>query len=468
MKNPKWIRIFLVSLLGMAQASAQSAVSDYDRMASDVRALLKQMVEADTTNPPGNEARIVKIVQQRYKEAGISFEILEFATGRQNIIARLKAVGTSTEKPVMLLAHIDVVGTANQAWTVPPHKLTEKDGYLYGRGVEDDLGMAALAVESLVYLKKSSVKLRRDVIVALTGDEESNGTGIQYLLQTKPSLIDAAFAINEGGDLSVGKDGKVSFVNLQVAEKIYQDFEVVATGTTGHSSVPLKDNAIYKLSQALDKLSKYVRPARLIPATRAYYGERAKVESPPLSTAMTKLAKSKTSLPADALKILEANPIHSANLRTTCIATMLSGGTRVNALPAGASANINCRLLPDESVGQLKSDLSKVVGSSVEVRLVGGDEGHFPASSVEGEAVLAIKKVTNQFWPNLPIVPTMSRGASDSKYLRGKGIPSYGFNPMPMTEEDSRRAHGIDERIPVASVRTGVEIMHLLLLELAQ
>ncbi|MEQ1877620.1 MAG: M20/M25/M40 family metallo-hydrolase, partial [Bdellovibrionia bacterium] len=333
--------------------------ADYEKLAKQIRSTLEEMVAADTTSPPGNEARVVKIAEKRFKDAGIPYEITEFAPGRQNIVARLKAE-KAVEKPMLVVAHTDVVGTANQTWGTDPHKVTEKDGFLYGRGVLDDLGMAAVSVELLVHLKKSGQALRRDVIVALTGDEESGGAGIQYVLKNKFSSVEAAFALNEGGGLALGKTGKVVMISLQVAEKTYQDFELLAKGPTGHSSVPLKDNAIYRLSRALDRLGKFEQPPRLLPATRAYYLGRAQVEQPPLSTAMKRLAQAKGKLPADALKTLQADPIQAANLRTTCVATLLNGGTRVNALPAEAKATVNCRILPDEDKEKIKAELTKV------------------------------------------------------------------------------------------------------------
>lgn len=456
----------LVSFL-TTSSYANQQTTDYDKLAQQIRSTLESMVAADTTNPPGNEERIVKIAQRRYKEAGIPYEITEFAPGRQNIVARLKATQANGEKPVLLLAHIDVVGAANQKWSFPPHKVSESEGYLYGRGVSDDLGMAAISMEMLVHLKKTAAPLRRDVIVALTGDEESGGAGIQYILKNKPESISAAFALNEGGGLGLGTDGKVKLVSMQVAEKIYQDYELVATGPTGHSSVPLKENAIYKLARALDRLGKHTRPARLIPATRAYYLGRSQVEKPPLSTAMKKLAEAKGKLPSDALKILEADPIQAASLRTTCVATLLSGGTRENALPSEAKANVNCRILPDESKEQIQAELIKIIDDPNIAIKLSDEMGAAPASDEKGEAAVAILKIAQKYWPGVPLVPSMSKGATDSRFLRAHGIPSYGFSPIPSFEEDGRRAHGIDERIPVASLRTGAEYFHELLLEMA-
>jgi acetylornithine deacetylase/succinyl-diaminopimelate desuccinylase-like protein len=410
-------------MLGVSAAATEDSNWDYDAVLKDFRQTVGKMIEANTTNPPGNESKAVAIAKARLDSAKVPYEITEFAPGRQNIVARFK--GTGKKKPILFLAHLDVVGAENQAWTVPSHKLTEKDGYLYGRGIIDDLGSAALLLETLIAVKKSGLVLNRDIILALTGDEESGGAGIQYILKNRRDSVDAVMAINEGGEVELDEAGKVKMLNLQVAEKTYRDFELIAKGTTGHSSVPKADNAIYKLSKALSALEKSPRPAKLIPVTRAYYAERAKIEKEPLQSAMLSLAKSKGALPRKALALIEKNPVDWANLRTTCVATMLSGGTRVNALPSEAKANVNCRILPDESTDEVAAYLKKVVNDpSIEVHEIVEVGGTAPASTLEGEALAAIRKVTDSMWPGLPIIPNMSRGATDSRYLRAAGIPS--------------------------------------------
>lgn len=402
--------------------------------AENVRKTLGELVAADLSNPPGNEAKAAAIGAARLKQAGIPYEVLEFAPGRANLLAVLK--GSGKEKPLLLLAHTDVVGTANQAWTSDPRKMTEKDGFLVGRGVLDDLGMAAVALEVFILLKDKP--LNRDVILAWTGDEESGGAGIQDLLVKRPELAKAGVALNEGGGLILGEGGVPARLDLQTAEKIYQDFELTAAGTTGHSSVPLADNAITKLAGALERLGKNPFPERIIPVTKAYL-------------AATKADRKK--------------PNVAALLRTTCVATMLSGGTRVNALPSEAKANVNCRILPDETVEAAQKRLQELAGPDVKVSPV-GDLGASGASPVDGEAAQAIARVAKKLWPSLLVVPTMSTGATDSRFLRALGIAAYGVNPLAVSEEDKRRAHGIDEKIPVASISAGLEFFRLLVLEL--
>lgn len=465
--TPRLWKMGLVALVGwvLAGANASAQGDPYTSAEASARALLAELVAADLSNPPGNEARAVAIGARRLTEADIPFEVTEFAPGRQNLVARLEGDGSA--KPLLLLAHIDVVGTEGQTWSSDPRRLTEADGYLIGRGVGDDLGMAALELEVMVLLKRAGTPLKRDVILAWTGDEESGGLGIQWLLEHDPESIAADVAINEGGGLVLGEEGKLKLVDLQTAEKIYQDLAVTARGPTGHSSVPLADNAIYRLAAALERLGRHRFAPRLLPVTRAYLAERARVEAPGLAAAIRTLVTAGGDLPADAVRVVDADPVLSALLRTTCVATLLTGGTRVNALPAEASANVNCRILPDQTVEDVQRQLGDVLAdSTLEVRPV-EDFSHAEPSPLEGPAPAAIRKVTGEMWPGVPVVPSMSLGATDSRFLRAGGVAAYGINPIANTEDDDRRAHGVDERIPAASLRPGLEFLHRLVLELA-
>lgn len=253
-----------------------------------------------------------------------------------------------------------------------------------------------------------------------------------------------------------------------MAEKIYQDFTLTAKGPTGHSSVPLKENSIYKLARALDRLGRYQLPARLLPATQVYLTERSKLEAPKLAAAMRALVAAKGGqLPKKALAEVEKEPMLSAMLRTTCVATTLNGGTRVNALPAEVRANINCRILPDETSDEVMKQLVSVIADpEVEIKPL-GDFGAGAPSPVRGHGPDDIHSVADQMWPGVPMIPFLSLGATDSRYFRMKGVPCYGINPIAISDEDARRAHGIDERVPVRSLRSGVEFLYRLLVQLA-
>ena len=447
-------------------AAATPAAPDFDAAATAVRDLLAALVAADTSNPPGNEARAVAIGAARLEKEGIPFRVTGFAPGRENLIARVR--GNGTKRPLLVLAHVDVVPAGGQPWSSDPHRMTETDGHLVGRGTLDDLGMAATALEVLVLLERGRVPLDRDVIVAWTGDEESGGGGIRWLLEHEPESIDAELALNEGGGPILAPDGsRVERIDLQTAEKLYQDFTLTARGPTGHSSVPVPGNAIDRLARALDRLARFRFPARLLPVTRAWLAARAPLGPPELTRAMIAAATSEGAIPPRALKVLDGDPTIAASLRTTCVATLISGGTRVNALPAEATANVNCRILPDETVDDVGRRLAEVIGDP-EVGIVPTREfGHAEPSPLDGPALDAIRSVVAHMHPGVPIVPFLSRGATDSRFLRGRGMPAYGIGPIAVTEADARRAHGVDERIPAASLRPGVEFLYRLVVALA-
>ncbi len=460
------MNIFLVTIVFLASFRAYADFQpDFAASERSFRETLTALVRADTTNPPGNEARAVKILSERLKKEKIPFTVVEFAPGRQNIVARLK--GSGAKKPLLLLAHIDVVGTKDQKWSVPDHDVTEKDGYLYGRGVLDDLAMAVANLETFIQLKRSGLTLSRDVILALTGDEESGGSGIRYLLKNRPELLDAEISLNEGGGIVLNDEGKVTSAELGVAEKIYVDLELITRGETGHSSRPRKNNSIYRLAKALDKLAGYHEEERLIPVTRAYLKAQAGLEKPAMKRAMTALANARGKLPEAALKTVRQDPVWSPLLHTTCVATMLSAGTKVNALPPEAHANVNCRLLPDETPQQARERLIKIVADpEVKVELA-GDFGSAPASPETGLVPTAVRDLIAETYPGVPVIPTIEMGATDSRFLRAKGVASYGFSTIAGSEKDGLRAHGIDERIPAASIRPGLELAYRLTLKLA-
>ncbi len=453
-------------------ATAETAATNfkpaavYQELVPSFRKTLGELVAADTTNPPGNEARAVKILAKRLDAAGVKYQIDEFAPGRQSIVARLK--GDGTQRPLMLLAHIDVVGTDNQTWTMPKHKLTEKDGYYYGRGVNDDLGMAVANLEVFLLLKKNKTALHRDVILALTGDEESGGAGIQSILKKHPEWVDAEIALNEGGQpANFVLNGPVQMVNMQLAEKTYQDFKITATGESGHSSVPKKDNAIYKMAKALQLLENHQPRAHFTDLTREYFRTRAQFEKLQANRqAMLTLANAKGPLPKKALEVALNDPYLTAILTTTCVATMTSAGTKVNALPAEAVGYVNCRILPDETPAQIQAWMQNLMGPSVKIEEVEKTSLSAP-SPLTGAIPSAVKVVSAKLWPNVTVIPFMGRGATDSRYLREHGIHAYGLIPFPTIETDSSRSHGIDERIQVSAVPVGLQFLHELTLELA-
>jgi acetylornithine deacetylase/succinyl-diaminopimelate desuccinylase-like protein len=340
-------------------------------------------------------------------------------------------------------------------------------GYLQGRGVGDDLGMGVVDLEVLIWLKQARVPLRRDVIVAWTGDEESGGAGIQWQIAHAPETIDAEIALNEGGGPVLGDDGRVATVNIQTAQKIYQDVTLRTTGHTGHASMPVGDNAIGRVARALERVTAHPFRPHLLPVTRAFFAGLARVEQGDMARALRSLATSKGRPPADAVAVAARNPWLAARLRTTCEPTLVSGGTRVNALPASAEANLNCRILPDETPEQVRAALVAAIDDpAVQVELV-KDFGASGPVPLEGDVPRAIAKVAQEIWPGAPVLPTLSVGANDSRFLIPRGVAAYGLLPFPLSEEDDRRFHGIDERIPSGSIQVGLRFFARLVLQLA-
>lgn len=442
-----------------------AATPDYDSAAKSFQKTLSDLVKAKTVSPPGNEDRAVKIIAARLKKEGIAFQTMDFAPHRSNLVARLK--GSGEKKALLLLAHIDVVGVDRQTWTYPPHELTEKDGFLYGRGVQDDLGMGVANLEVFIALKKLKVPLKRDIILAFTGDEESGGLGIRVLLEKHPEWIsDAELGLNEGGSPISNEQGQIQYINMASAEKTYQDFQLNVKGASGHSSLPQGDNSITVLAQALERFSQYKPEMRLLPVTRDYFKKRAAVESPEVSKAMLEIANAKGKLPQKALDVVSKIPTLNAQLITTCIPTMISGGSRVNALPPEATANINCRILPDESIDQVKKRITDIIK---DVRVEITTEGDFSvggASPIDGIIPTAVEKIAGEFWPKAPVIASMLTGATDSRFIRNK-THIYGLSPLYRLEKDLR-AHGVDERMPVSSIKPGLEFLYRLVLEVAQ
>ncbi len=434
---------------------------------SEARTLLKQLIELDTTNPPGNEELAANAMAKVLKDAGLDPVVVPFAPGRSNVVARLH--GDGSQKPILLLAHLDVVGAAGQPWTVPPFKLTEKDGFLYGRGVIDDKGWVAIATAVFLDLARTHTKLKRDVILALTGDEESNGDGVRYLLDHRPELIaDAEFAFNEGASPHLDAHGRVHSLLIHPAEKTYQNFELVARGVGGHSSMPNDENAIYRLADVLSHMQSRRFPAHLSPAIRGTLLSNVANANEPLKSALIKTAALPgDQIPEDLLAILDQSIAIRTATRTTCVATMISGGTRVNALPIEAHANINCRLLPSDTPKFVMEHLVGEIPYAVEIHMLKdvGSGPEVPLADVVRDALAESARAV--FGPDVKVFSTLFGATTDSRFLRQRGMLAYNFGLLPNSESDAKRPHGIDERIPVGALKSGSALLQGLIRRLA-
>ncbi len=452
----------------LATVLAAHAAFAQDNTTTFARQLLDELVAIDTSNPPGNEEKAAKLIAGKLRAAGIEPTIVPFAPGRANVIARLR--GDGSKRPLILLAHLDVVGVAGQPWTTPPFTVTERDGWLYGRGVTDDKSWAAMATALVIELKRQKTPLHRDIILALTGDEESGGAGIRYVLDHRKELLgDAEFALNEGGGVLLDDRGKPRLVSLGTAEKTFQDFSFTAKGTGGHSSVPNDENAIYRLARALDKLSQYKFPTRLSPAVRDSLRASAVTQPEARARAMRAAADVKgETIPPELLAVLDAHPLVRAMTRTTCVATLASGGTRDNALPVAAQATVNCRIMPIDTIEFVRDTLRKIAAGLCDVEIV-PDVGVGPEVPNSGPVRDAVEKATHAVYgADVPVVARIGLGASDSRFLRRAGIASYGIGLLAKPDELVRNAHGPDEAAPASSFPLGVTFLRDIVKELTQ
>jgi acetylornithine deacetylase/succinyl-diaminopimelate desuccinylase-like protein len=434
------------------------------------REIYRELVEINSSVSTGNITTAAVAMAKRFREAGIP-ETDIFVGGprpeKHNVVARIRGRNTG-RKPVLLLAHLDVVEALKADWSpdLDPFVFTERDGYYYGRGSSDDKAMAAIFVANAYRLKQENYVPDRDIIIALTADEESGAyNGVDWLLKTHPELVDAALVINEGGGGTL-RGGKPLFNTVQATEKITTNFTLRVTNRGGHSSVPRDDNAIYSLAQALLRVGKHQFPVKLNPVTREFFAKTAELEVPAMGRAMKALVAN----PGDAAAagVIAADPRYSAMLRTTCVATMLSGGHATNALPQLAEANVNCRIYPDESAEQVRGALAGAIGDSTVQVVVRSQRPPSPASPLLPEVMEPVARITRELFGNVPVIPVMSTGATDSRFFRQRGVPAFGVSGLFLDPTVDARAHGRDERMRVQSFYEGQEFLYRLTKALTQ
>ena len=430
-------------------------------------AIYKELVEINTTTETGDTGRAADAMAARLRAAGFTgqdVQVFKPAPRKGNLVARLR--GTGARKPILLLAHIDVVPANADDWTTDPFRFTEIDGYYYGRGTADDKYMASSFIANLIRYKEEGFRPDRDIIVALETDEEildRDGWGIQWLLKNQRPLIDAEFALNEGGGVGL-KNGKPIRNSVQTSEKVSVTFRLEVKDRGGHSSVPRTDNAIYHLADGLARLAKFNFPLNLNATTRVYFEETAKLESAQTAADIRSVLSGRPE-PAS-LNRLYADPAYNAQLHTTCVATMLQGGHAYNALPQTASAMVNCRVMPGEPIEGVRATLARVLADErISLNEVAKPVLSMP-SALNSELSSAIQKTSDEVFPGVPVVPIMSAGATDGSYLRNAGIPTYGHSGL-ASDVDDVRAHGQDERVAKASFFQGQDYLYRLVKRLA-
>ncbi|HMI51945.1 MAG TPA: M20/M25/M40 family metallo-hydrolase [Candidatus Saccharimonadales bacterium] len=437
-----------------------SPVGDTSAIAREAQGWLIDLIRINTTNPPGNEHATAKYLAGVLEKEGIPSETLDVVPGRSALVARLRGSAMADpSRALLLVAHMDVVGVDRAKWTVDPFAAVIKDGYLYGRGAVDDKGMLAANLAAFILLKRTNAHLNRDVIFLATADEEQGGdASIKILIAKYWDKFAAGYAINEGGRV-VQKSGKVQYVAVQASEKVPVNVTVVAKGPSGHASQPSKENAVVHLAAAISKIGTYSAPVHFTTIVKRYFEQLAPLEDPEIAKWIRALDT--TDRGDHAQKVIsDANPLWNSMIRDSIAPTMLTAGIRNNVIPAEARANLNIRLLPGNTIDLLIADLTKLVNDPAIRFEVQADAGlAAPPSSLESDLYTTIGKVLSQEFAGAPVLPFQSTGATDSAQLRLHNVQAYGVKPFSLSDEDERRMHGDDERIPLTSFAKGVAVL---------
>lgn len=434
------------------------------------RAIYQEIVEINTVDSVGSVTKAAEAVAARFRAAGfpaadVQLLIPENAPTKGNLVVRYRGKGNG--RPILLLAHLDVVAALRADWPRDPFKLHEADGYFYARGASDDKAMASMFIANVIRYKQEGWVPERDLIIALTADEEGGAAnGVEWLIKNHKSLIDAEYAINEGGGGTL--DGNTPlFHSVQAAEKVPVNFTLTTVNTGGHSSVPRPDNAIYQLTNALQKLSQYTFPVALNAVSKPFFEQTAKVEKPAMAAAMRAVAANPKDAAAAAIVSKDAR--YASMLRTSCVATRLSGGHAYNALPQTATANVNCRIVPTSNVEEVKATFARIfadTGVKITMMVESREKFGQAPNAVEPRLLEATTMLTKKMFGNIPVIPTMSTGATDGRFLRAAGVPTYGVSGIFSTPGETN-AHGRDEKLRVKSYYDGLEFLYELVKQVA-
>jgi acetylornithine deacetylase/succinyl-diaminopimelate desuccinylase-like protein len=455
--------------LGAATSGAQQPLTPHQQLA---RGVYKELVEINTVDSVGNVTKAAEAMAARFRAAGFPAKDVQVLVppghpDKGNLVVRYHGRAPNGQKPILLLAHLDVVAANRADWPRDPFVLHEENGYFLGRGTADDKAMAAIFVANMLDWKKEGWVPERDVVLALTADEEGGpANGATWLAAQHKDLIDAAYALNEGGGGTLTSDGRPLFHSIQAAEKVYVDYTLTTTNPGGHSSVPRADNAIYQLAQGLTRLATFRFPVALNAVTRGFFEQTAKVEPrPEMAAAMRALVANPNDSAAAA--VLSKDDRYASMLRTTCVATRLSGGHANNALPQRATANVNCRVAPTSSAEETAAGIAKALGDTG-IKITYQNERQFgaPPSAIDPQLMAAVTALTKQMWGDIPVIPTMSTGATDGRPLRAAGIPTFGVSGLFSAPGESN-AHGRDEKMRVKSFYEGLAFLDQLVRRVA-
>jgi acetylornithine deacetylase/succinyl-diaminopimelate desuccinylase-like protein len=456
--------VVLVGLLLPSPATAQPDKNAADRQLE--REILKELIEINTSDSAGGTPRASRMLADRLIAAGLpasDVRVIGYEPRYHSLVARYRG-SAGGKKPILLMAHIDVVDARKEDWSTDPYQFVEKDGWFYARGTSDNKAGAAMLVANLIRFKKEGFVPDRDLIVVLTADEETSGASIQWLLAQHRDLVDAEYALNTDGGGGDYLNGVPIRFNVQAAEKVYQSFQLEVRNKGGHSSRPVPDNAITHLARALARIADHEFPVRLNEVSRAFFERGAAAESPALGADMRLVAKSGDG--AAARRLSAASPYYNSVLHTTCVATRLLAGHADNALPQLARATVNCRIQPDETVDSVEAQLRRVVADTAVRFSRIGTARPSPPSPLRRDVIGPIEALTATYWPRVPVVPEMSTGATDGLYTRNAGIPTYGVGAI-FDDMNDARAHGRDERVGVKEYHLAAEYWYELVKRLS-
>jgi acetylornithine deacetylase/succinyl-diaminopimelate desuccinylase-like protein len=455
-------------LLLSTEVSAAPPDEATRRLARDI---FQQLIEINTTDSVGNTTIAAQAMAKRLSDAGFADSDVKVAgpnDRKGNIVVRLHGVAGTGLKPILIIGHLDVVEARRTDWTTDPFQFVEKDGYFYGRGTQDMKVNDAILITTFIRFHREGYHPDRDLILALTADEEGGkSNGVDWLMKNHRDLVDAGFVLNaDAGGVTTIK-GKPLNVDIEASEKLYADFQLTVTNPGGHSSIPVPDNAIYHLTDALSRLEHSPFPFELNPVTRTYFERRAALEKGQNAADMQAILRTPPDAAAEARLSNDAR--FNSTIRTTCVATRLEAGHANNALPQLAQANVNCRILPGHSSEEIRQELIRIFADpKVVVRYVDNagnvsdrapDAKGFATVMPSPEVLKPLQRVADEMWPGAPVIPGMETGASDSIYTVAAGIPSYGVNGVAIDQDDVR-AHGKDERVRVSSFYDGVDFYY--------
>ena len=430
--------------------------------------LLTELLRVDNSNPPGNEARLAELLATKFRALGIDVEIIPTPDPKKaHFLARLK--GDGSKRPVLLAGHADTVGVEREKWTLDPFAGTIRDGYLYGRGAIDFKGGLAVFAQAVIQLHQNHIPLARDVILLSEADEEGGTYNTTWLAQNHWPKIDCEFALNEGGWIIANPDGRVRYVSISTADKTAVSLKLTARGTSTHSSMPRPDNAIFTLARALARLADYDTKPKLIPITEQFFDTLARTSTPPMADHFRNLVHSSDSrIREESAREISKDPLLHAIMRNTIAPVLLNAGFRNNVIPGSAEATVNFRIVPGTELDDLIREIKGVLADpAVDITLASAPPTKTEISSEDTDLYRALVEQAQSTFAGAPVTPYLFQAGTDARPWRIRGVPVYGIYPYPITAEDLTRMHGNDERVSVASLRAGTEMIYRTLLAVA-